>query len=193
MPVDLEGSARIAHSMYTSGMRERGVPFNREFEQDARCWRKLASMVAGAELEMGTFMAAQFESLQDVRSLTPRLLSEKKRFADAKKRYYRKVPKTTKEAYEDEFRMRMGQLLTLCHRLVPRRYPNRNSLLRDFNIPLPAWFRVLLADSDQEGYEEVLQCFGELAKEEYETDSGLRLLLASLEGEYDAARFWQCI
>jgi hypothetical protein len=192
MSADYEGDARLAHSIYLSLMRERGVPFNREFEQDARLWRKLAAMVRGAEMEMGTFMQAQFD-MDDVRTLTIKRLTEKSGFADARKRYYRKVPKTSKEAYEDEFRMLMNQLLTISCRLIPRCYPNRNWLLRDFNMPLPAWFRILLADSNQEGYEEVLRCFGELAKEEYETDSGLRLLLESLEGEYDAARFWQCI
>lgn len=193
MPADLEGNARMAHAMYLDSMRERGVPFNREFEQDARHWRNLAAMVASADLEMGTFMEAQFESITDVRGLSPKKLSEKERFVAAKQRYYHKVPKTSKEAYENEFRTLMNQLLRLDHRLVPKCYRNRNGLLRDFNMPFPAWFRILLADSSQDDYKEVLECFGELAKEEYETDSGLRLFLDDLEGEYDAARFWQCL
>jgi hypothetical protein len=192
MSVDLEGAARLAHSIYLNLMRDRGIPFYREFEQDARLWRKLAAMVHSAGMEMGTFMEAQFD-IDDVRTLTIKKLTEKSGFADARRRYYRRVPKTSKEAYEDEFRMLMNQLLTLSHRLITRCYPNRNRLLRDFNMPFPAWFRILLADSNQEGYREVLRCFGELAKEEYETDQGLRLLLESLGGEYDAARFWQCI
>jgi hypothetical protein len=193
MPADLESNARMMHSMYVTGMRERGVQFAREFEQDARSWRKLASMVARAEMDAPTFMDAQFDSITEVRSLTPRVLSEQKNFANTKKRYYRKVPKKRKSAYEDQLRMFLGQFTTFSRRMVTKCYRNRNNLLRDFNMPFPAWFRVLLADSSEEGYEEVLECYGELAKELYETDSGFRTFLASVEGKYNAARFWQCI
>jgi len=194
MPADLESNARTAHSMYMSSMRECGIPFDREFEQDARSWRKLATMVARAELQICVFMEAQFDmQTEALRGLTPKVLTHEKNFSNAKKRYLRRVPKTGKNTYEDQLRVFMTQLAALSRRLITRRYQSRNELLRDFNMPFPAWFRILLAEDSEAGYEEVLDYYGELAKETYETDSGFRMFLASVEGDYNASRFWQCI
>jgi hypothetical protein len=190
---DIEGDARIAHSIYLDRMRERGIPFRREFEEDARSWTRLAIKVRESGFEMATFMEAQFESIVDVRKLTPASLTNKNNFSNAAKRYYRKVPQTSKSGYEEKLRVLLNQFGMYGHRLVPQRYRNRNGMLGDINMPFPAWFRILLADADQDGYREIINCYGELAKEEYETDLGLRALLEEIEGEYDAARFWQCI
>jgi hypothetical protein len=65
--------------------------------------------------------------------------------------------------------------------MIPGKFENRNHLLRNMNLAFPAWFRILLADADQKGYQELVDMYLEEARDEYAKDLGLRILLDELD------------
>ena len=58
-------------------------------------------------------------------------------------------------------------------------------------FPFLAWFRVLLAPAGSEGYDHIMKCYLEQAKEEIVTDPALHQFLKEVasEGAYDLRRF----
>jgi hypothetical protein len=189
---DRETLARMAHEAWTSALRARRVWFDRPFEKDRKAWLLAADYVTARKMDIIRFVTAQIEALDDpavLPTLDPGTVFGPKKAGLAQARYEKLTPTSNIELHRHSHTTMLMQLAALKRRLIPRVYTGVDQLLINPGFPFSAWFRVLQATVGGEGYEHIMKCYLEQAKEEIVIDPSLRQFLQEVKGEYDLGRF----
>lgn len=191
---DREAMARTAHETWLRAMRARRVWFDRPFEKDKKAWLAAADYVAARKMDVLRFVTAQIEAIDSTAVLAtvdPGTVFAPRNAHLAQARYEKLTATGTVDLHRHIYATMLAQFSQLKRRLIPRVYTGVDQLLINPGFPFLAWFRVLLAPAGSEGYDHIMKCYLEQAKEEIVTDPALHQFLKEVasEGAYDLSRF----
>jgi hypothetical protein len=186
--------ARTAHQTWRDALRARRVWFDRPFEKDEKAWLRAADFVVARKMDIVRFVTAQIDAINDpavLQTADPTTVFASRNAHLAQARYEKVIPTATVDLYRHSHATMLTQLAAFKRRLVPRVYAGVDQLLIDPGLPFSAWFRVLLATAGSEGYDHIMKCYLEQAKEEIVLDPALYQFLKEVasEYEYDLGRF----
>lgn len=158
--------AEKIYECFIAAVHDLGGSFPFDFYEHREDWIKSAEICKDINADPARLVKAQFDSLSGYRKLQLRPVDMWKPNHRVVDLYHIHNPKLTAVNYKDMY----VKLMKKMKYYTKVRKCSDVDLMRDMNMPFPAWFRVTMAPADPH----VLEVYGETAVYEYQTQKELR-------------------